>query len=299
MKVAILGCGPTGLLAAHACAMNGVEFKILSKKRKSFLFGSQYLHEPIPGISDFDASVDITYETIGSPVDYRRKVHGAAWDGIVEPSDFQPHDKAWNIREAYDRLWQQYGHMVENMELPIDPDLSRGIAAGPQNYRFLQKHLDIENYDLVVSTVPRTYWALPGDQFIHSKGWVLGDAPEHGQFCPFTTERDNMIVCDGTEERAWTRLSRVFGYTTIEWPEGSKPPVRGVAEIIKPLRFQAGNVEFSKNWIFCGRYGEWHKGILTTDAFTQVLKATGEKPEWILKKPHTSESSVQQDRASQ
>ena len=50
MIVAILGCGPTGLVAAHACAMKHIPFVIFSKKRKSFLFGSQYLHEPIPGV---------------------------------------------------------------------------------------------------------------------------------------------------------------------------------------------------------------------------------------------------------
>ncbi len=284
MNVAILGCGPTGLLAAHACAMNGAEFRIFSKRRKSFLFGSQYLHEPIPGISDFDDCADISYETKGSPVEYRRKVHGSAWDGIISPEDFEQHDKAWNIRQAYDRLWQYYGHMVESYEIPVTPLPSNRTAIGTMNYRHAEENLHLSEYDLVVSTVPRTYWRLPGDEFIHSKGWVMGDAPEHGEFCPFTTPKDNQIICDGTKEVGYTRLSRVFGYTTIEWPEHSKPPIPGVAEIIKPLRFESGGIPAPENWLFSGRYGEWHKGILATDAFTQVLKATSSKPDWIYKK---------------
>ena len=76
--------------------MSDVDFRIFSQKRKSFLFGSQYLHEPIPGISDFSDYEDITYITKGSPADYRRKVHGDAWDGVIRPEDFEPHDRAWD-----------------------------------------------------------------------------------------------------------------------------------------------------------------------------------------------------------
>lgn len=275
MNVAILGCGPTGLLAAHACAIYNVDFKIFSKKRKSFLFGSQYLHEPIPGISDFDDSVDITYQTIGSPVEYRRKVHGTAWDGIIAPEDFEKHDRAWNIRQAYDVLWRKYANRIGHYEIPAKPDGQSTV--GHVNYSHAEQNLHLSEYDLVISTVPRTYWRLPGDQFIHSKGWVLGDAPELGEFCPFSTDEDNMIVCDGTKDVGWTRLSRVFGYTSIEWPEGARPPIPGVAEIIKPLRFESGGVPWPENWLFTGRYGEWRKGVLVTDAFTQVLKAIDEK----------------------
>ena len=282
MKVAILGCGPTGLLAAHACAMNAVDFTILSKRRKSFLFGSQYLHEPIPGISDFDRKVEITYRTDGSPAEYRRKVHGPAWDGVILPEDFEQHDQAWDIRFAYDRLWAEYGRMVQEFEIPMKPEGNNN--AGHWNIPAAISRGKLHEYDLVVSTVPRTYWKMPGDQFIHSSGWVLGDAPEHGQFCPFTTPQDNMIICNGEAEPSWTRLSRVFDYTTVEWPGGTKPPIPGISEIIKPLRFEAGPIPPPPNWMFVGRYGKWHKGVLVTDAFNEVLQATGTKPEWIYKK---------------
>lgn len=270
MKVAILGCGPTGLASAHACAMSGVDFHIFSKKRKSFLFGSQYLHERIPGISDQAIGTPIKYVTVGSPEEYRFKVHGAAWDGVVSPDDFQPHDKGWDIRQAYDALWRNYGREVQDYNIP-KPPIGSQTSVGHVNYDHALAELQLNMYDLVISTVPRTFWALRGDKFVSSKGWAIGDAPEHGKFAPFTTEMDNMIVCNGSEGVAWTRLSRVFDYTTIEWPEGKRPPLEEVSEIIKPLRFEAGPLRAPENWMFVGRYGKWNKGELVTDAYNEVL----------------------------
>lgn len=267
-KVAILGCGPTGLLAAHACVMNDVPFNIFSKKRKSFLFGSQYLHQSIPGINNFEDRVEVLYQTNGSPVEYRKKVHGTAWDGIVAPDDFEEHHVAWDIRQAYNRLWNLYGAYTIDCQIPDS-------SSGKVNFDFANSELALGRFELVVSTIPRTTWKLPGDNFVSSKGWALGDAPEHGVFVPYNTPRDNMIICDGTDDVAWSRLSQVFGYTTVEWPHHSKPPLQNVSEVVKPLRFEPGPANNpTKDWLHVGRYGKWHKGVLVTDAFNEVLKAT-------------------------
>ncbi len=264
-RVAILGCGPTGLLAAHACAMQNVEFEVFSKKRKSHLFGSQYLHEPIPGITNhYDKGTPVTYINRGTPEEYRRKTHGKWWDGVVAPQEFEPHHTAWNIREAYDKLWQFYGQDVNDYEIPTSKYAASLVTT--------DLSLDVL-YDLVISTVPRTIWKVPGEEFIYSEGWAVGDAPELGRFCPFTTENDNEIVCDGTNEVSYTRLSRVFGYTTIEWPIASKPPVPGVSKITKPLHYQPSNqVNPTSEWLHVGRYGAWRKGVVVTDAWHEVTK---------------------------
>ena len=133
-------------------------------------------------------------------------------------------------------------------------------------------------YDMVISTVPRTIWKVAGEEFIFSEGWALGEAPENGMFCPFTTENDNEIICDGTEEHSWTRLSRVFGYTTIEWPHhASKPPLGGVTKVIKPLRYMQSSQtpNPTRDWLHVGRYGQWEKGVVVTDAYHQVKEAIG------------------------
>lgn len=263
-KCLVLGCGPTGLMACHAATLNGWEVTVVSKKRKSFLFGSQYLHEPIPGIVNYDEYENISYTTNGTPEDYRRKCHGDAWDGIIEKDAFEEDHLGWDIRHAYDKLWYLYGRDVVDHEITGDVQQIKTI-----------RHM--ENADLVISSLPRTVWNihLPGRDFICSYGWAVGDAPEQGKFCDITTERDNQIICDGTDNVAWTRLSRVFNYTSIEWPDMSEKPVPGASRITRPLHFEPGVGHDSSTFMMhVGRYGTWRKGVLTTDAFKDVFKVT-------------------------
>lgn len=270
MKVAVLGCGPTGLLSAHAAKLCGAEVDIISKKRKSHLFGSQYLHEPIYDIITHGEGEPVQYVVKGTPEEYRRKVHGKWWDGIVAPEDFETDHMAWDIRRAYDRLWRMYGSTVKDYEFGGDGDMSSATAYAVANY-----DLGFHNYDLVISTIPRTVWKTDGDEFIYSEGWAVGDAPEEGRFAPMHDDiNDNTIVCDGTPDVSWTRLSKVFGYTTVEWPHHvPKPPIQGVVRVTKPLRYTPGGSENPTNsFLHVGRYGKWEKGVVVTDAFNEVQK---------------------------
>ena len=52
MKIAIFGCGPAALISAQACFAMGHNPQIYSIQRKSVMPGAQYLHQPIPGITD-------------------------------------------------------------------------------------------------------------------------------------------------------------------------------------------------------------------------------------------------------
>lgn len=263
-SVAVLGCGPSGLAAVHAAARNGWSIAIFSAKRKSQLYGSQYLHAALPGIHRPDDAEEVMYITRGTPEDYRRKTHGKAWDGVIAPEDFETNHKAWNIREAYDRLWQLYSDDV--MPLEIDGNVANLDAA-----------VKLDRFDLVVSSLPRTVWTRGApdsmEKFVSSRGWALGDAPEDGKFVPYRTP-NNTIICDGTDEYSYNRLSKVFGYTTVEWPEHVTPPIPGVASITKPLRYVPGTGQPADQFIHVGRYGTWTKGVLVTDAFDEVDKET-------------------------
>lgn len=287
MKIAILGCGPTGLLAAHACYLEGHEFDIFSKKRKSELFGSQYLHNPIPGLQVHPVSgVPVKYVTLGTPEEYRRKVHGKWWDGHVGANEFEPDHTAWDIRQAYDMLWNLYWRKIQDYEIPVYPqEWSSPKGSYPPYVVFLRvsAELKLEEYDLVISTVPRDIWKIPGEEFIFSEGWALGDAPERGIFVedmiPEVKEEwgyigDNQIICDGTAETSWTRLSRVYGYTTIEWPHHVPRPHPLASRVRKPLHYtpvsQTANP--THRWLHVGRYGQFEKGVVVTDAFDQVVK---------------------------
>src|SRR3982751_4431903 len=106
LKAAVLGCGPTGLLAVHgmvrsAMSLGGIELEIrvYSTKRKSPLYGCQYLHEEIPGLN---ADVmNVWYGLRGSVEDYRAKVYDSegADDVAVSPQLMETSHQAWNIRQ--------------------------------------------------------------------------------------------------------------------------------------------------------------------------------------------------------
>lgn len=253
-KVAILGCGPAGLLAAHAANLTGCHFDVFSKRRPSHLFGSQYLHEAIPGIDGQPQLVK--YNLVGSPEEYRSKVYGDSWDGTISAEDLEYTHWAWDIRSAYQRLWELYSDDIHHCEI--------------RNIRQVEQDCRLSGYDVVLSTVPRKVWALPSDVFVSTKVWAIGDAPDIGQRVPFHPAEDNTIICDGTDMVSWYRLSRVFGYTTIEWPGHKRPPVEGIAPVEKPL---GHNSEQAADFIHLGRYGKWQKGVLTTDAFNEAMKA--------------------------
>lgn len=298
MKVAILGCGPSGLLAAHACYISDVEFDIYSKKRKSELFGSQYLHNPIPQLTPLsDQGVPVKYITLGTPEEYRRKTHGKWWDGHVAPEEFEPDHTAWDIRQAYDMLWSLYWRKIQNYDVK---EASLALQAFPDeavSYDLEQNEvLGIGNkknqYDLIVSTIPRTIWEREGDEFIFSEGWALGDAPERGIFVEevlkligendggfFSSVNDGMpdnhIICDGTTGASWTRLSKVYGYATVEWPHHVPKPHPLATRVTKPLHYTPGPSQGdvpNSEWLHVGRYGEWKKGVVVTDAFDEVYK---------------------------
>lgn len=253
MRVAILGCGPAGLLAAHACHINGVHFDIYSKMRKSTLFGAQYLHQGIDGITG--DPVEVEYILNGDPVDYREKVYGLKWDGEVSPETLTTNHMAWDIRAAYDKLWHRYQDRIH--DCVISPDF--------------QEWDGLAEYDKVISTIPRTVWREGSDQFEFSTVWAVGDAPELGVTAPFGPAQDNVVLCDGTRDVSWYRLSKIYGHTTIEWPEGRRPPVEGIAAVFKPLTTTHAGRE---GWAYLGRYGKWEKGVLSTDAFNEALKLT-------------------------
>ena len=257
-SVAILGCGPAGLLVAHAAVLRGWDFQIYSRKRKSELFGAQYLHAPIPGMTpnaEFPGSV--RYLMTGTPEQYRAKVYGADWDGNVSPEDYQIDHYAWNIRTTYDKLWNLYFQEIEE----------KFFKYGKLDSWIKRRH------DLVISTVPRTLWREPGDVFESQKVWAMGDAPERGQQCPFSPAQDFTVLCDGTNDVGWYRVSKVFGYTTIEWPYNRKPDGLPVSLVEKPLRH---NSTAASDIVHLGRYGAWEKGVLTTDVFDQAMKILGE-----------------------
>ena len=263
-SVAILGCGPAGLMVAHAARLHGWDFHIYSKKQKSPLFGAQYLHEPITDITGTDpedGAVMLSYRLTGTSEEYRHKVYGPTWDGNTSPEDYAGDHYAWDLRTAYDKLWFEYGGEIT--DFPILRGTERQV-----------KGVTGKRHDLIISTVPRTLWDTNDDHFKASYIWALGDGDYERVHMhrpdPFT------VICDGTKDNRWYRVSNIFGFCTMEWPQwynspfaSVTPPARGAARVAKPLEYTGSA---ARDIIHLGRYAQWQKGVLASDVFRESMR---------------------------
>lgn len=258
MRVAILGCGPAGLIAAHAIETEVpmADIRIFSKRRKSELFGAQYLHEPIPNINTREP-VLISYRIEGSSEGYRSKVYGDKWVSSVSPEDLAGDHYAWDLRETYNLLWEAHWDRIEDTDLSLTK---------PEDLQAMESA-----FDLVISSVPADVLCRNEEHAFRSEQiWAAGDAPERGVFAPFSLPKNNLVVCNGNSEPAWYRASKVFGHNTVEWPANRKPPIDNVAEVRKPLSTTCDCFPHIKR---VGRYGRWEKGVLSHTAYKEARSA--------------------------
>ncbi len=254
MTVAILGAGPAGLMSAWACHLMEVPFTIYSHARKSPLFGAQYLHAPIPGITNRDERIDIDYHLRGSVDDYRRKVYGQLWDGTVSPEDLEESHSGWNLRATYDQLWEFMFEFIEDNTVD-----ARGI-----------RMLSEAGYT-IINTIPLSMLCHQGHTFRATEIWAAGDAPDLGiDVGRLYRTPPNTVLLNGEDNPAWYRISNIFGHTTVEWPSEVKPPVTTASLVRKPL---SHNCDCWPDMLKVGRFGSWEKGVLSHTAFIKVQEA--------------------------
>lgn len=252
-RAAVLGCGPAGLFAAHALIENGWDVTIFSNKRRSEMFGAQYLHEPIHGLVEHQT--EVTYTLRGTPEEYRRKVYGGKEVGSVSPESLAGQHPAWDIRAAYYDAWGQHADRIRHQP-EIDNRMAGEIIKGV--------------FHLVVSSLPAPSICVGTHNFKAQRVWAIGDAPERGVFSPVKPGKD-IVVCDGTPFVGWYRASNVFGYNTCEWPESRKPPISNLAPLYKPI---STNCTCLPDIVRVGRYGTWTKGVLSHDAYKAAKELT-------------------------
>lgn len=256
-QVLILGCGPAGLLAAHAVRRVGNDqITIISKARESRLYGCQYLHRPIPGI-DCGQREQVRYEVRGTPEAYGRKVYGPDYSGHTSADEYgMPGEHwAWDLRVAYWRLWSDWKSEVLDHEID-----------GPDEVRDLLAYYRPE---VVFSTIPAPTLCCRLEEhfFTSQKVWAVGDAPEQDVQAPYRPEPFT-VVCNGEDSPRWYRAANVFGYCTVEWPATPRPPQDGISEVFKPL---ATNCDCWPQVTRLGRFGKWQKGYLAHQAYEDAF----------------------------
>lgn len=240
--VFVLGCGPAGLLAAHAAALAGREPVILSRKVKSEIGGAQYLHSAIPGIANEHDAFECLLVKRGDAEGYAEKVYGEK----EHPTSWQKYEQGvhmiWNMRAAYDRLWAEYHNQIQNVEI---------TPAGLE---------DMAKQEFVVSTIPKIATCPdPEDYDWHSQDvWIqYGERVRGCEANPMT------FIMSGEPWDSWYRQSNLFGWQGIEYSH----LVPGSVKIKKPVSTTYPGVP---GVLHMGRYGEWRKDVLIHDVFWRL-----------------------------
>jgi hypothetical protein len=258
--VLILGCGPAGLLAAHAVEQLGGRPHILSIKVKSEFQGAQYLHQPISGLTGAPHGVIRTHQS-GTREGYAQKVYGdpsapCSWN------DQLPERDAWDLRLVYDELWDRYRGRVEGGEIDWE-DLDEF-----QN-----------NWKLVLSTLPLIKSCVQERFGVHhfewEPMWTIGFAPPE--------VADNTVLYSGDLDCDWYRSSRVFGHASTEFsnhrpitggayltPEEIRPPQ--VYQVHKGIKVQGTDCDCWPGIKRIGRFGTWRKGYLSHHAYHDAAR---------------------------
>lgn len=252
-RVAILGCGPAGMMAAHACAQADMEFWIFSVKKKSRIGGAQYLYREIPGLTEKSPGGSIRTIHRGEPENYAERVYGdpkanTSWyDYPAGTRDI------WNMREAYSRAWNWYEDRIQDRKLN---------SMSPFTFY-------LGGFDAIFSCVPLKTFCYHGCSFTSQDVWIT-DGSECG---------DMEVVYNGLgpvgrhHHPAWYRESRIFGHGSQEW--GFEVP--DSVKIDKPLSHNCpGPANLGPAWVPLGRYGKWKKGELIHHAYEGAISALHE-----------------------
>lgn len=246
LSFGILGCGPSGLMAAHAVRQAGFDPIIFSIKRKSRQYGAQWLHEAIPDITSETPEGTVHYILRGEEEGYAEKVYGR-WDAVNSFGKFDQDQPAWNLRAAYDNLWSTYEDLIVNAYVDTE---------------WFSEMYESGVCDHWINSMPMESLCLGlgHHRFVSQPVWA-GVARDRRE----DPEHENWVIYSGEHEINWYRKSNVFGHVTIEYPfeEGEEPPNRAWF-IRKPLWT---NCDCWPDVLRVGRYGEWRKGILTHDAY--------------------------------
>lgn len=248
MKVCVLGCGPAGLMAAQGVLAvdPSADVVILSKKIRSTIGGAQYLHIPVPGITQPAADGFVWFSKPGFESNYALRVYGDAnaktsWGQFGE--GYQP---VWNMREAYDRLWDLYEHVIHEAEV----DISRIDMITQHN-------------DLVISSIPLKSICNDEDhEFTWQDVWIDKMSYVSGM----TILYNGYPITDNHPHGQPYRQSELFGHRSSEYSHEHVG-----THIRKPLSTDCNCWPNIKR---VGRYGKWEKHQLISTAYEDAKEMT-------------------------
>lgn len=270
MRIAIVGTGFEGFLAAHAVKLKFSEDTFPAELDELTIFGPNP-YPMIPGARFYERAIPVvnplfTSNAFGKPEtmegisngelsDYFKKV-GANWaNPIITPK--MPATAIYSINGLYAYLYDHYNvHM------------NTGVNIHSGDFLTIQGNdAPLHGYDKVISTIPLPMWFAPEqiNLFAALKIWRLDESVNES--IPYEAPIEgmrNITIYDGTENAAWFRITRAFGLTSVEFPHHKKPPIQGTYEeiipngLFQPIKRAFFNWGGSKTDLFhVGRLGAW------------------------------------------
>jgi hypothetical protein len=253
-RIAIVGSGPAGCIAAWACHLAGIDADVYTNTPNlSPLPGAQYLHSPfvLPGGVVIPHHV-IRYAKFGTREQYSKKIYGEGFDPAHTSWDKFPAGEVhgWPLRRIYELLHNRLDHLF--IEEEVDREMIKTMSY---------------DYDLIFNSAPAQLFASHENGSVVAmteKVWIftrqmvpMDQAPEKG-----------LIVYEGGDSVPFYRYSYLEGREAWEYPQTYDPGMEEAKLINKPLHIN--QPPLAANIIPIGRYGKWKKGELVDSVFHEV-----------------------------
>lgn len=259
LPVVILGCGPAGLFAAQAAQDMGYEVVIMSKKAKSIIYGAQFLHQAIPGLTSREPDGEVTVVKIGNGQGYAKRVYGdpetpTSWTLIDETAL-----PAWELQRAYDRAWDKFEPLIT--DIVLDAAEVQGMTA---------------YFPIVISTIP--LWSICYGKHMFSSVNIHVARRSFGRDVNTVVARrqlpDNYIIYNGDfAYKGWYRTSVIFGHGATEVACSETPRHSIFEDSQVGFKVEGHDCDCHPNLHKVGRMGTWKRGVLTHHAYNDTIAA--------------------------
>lgn len=258
MKVAILGAGPAGMLAALAVERNGYQPVIYSATRlRSELNDDMYLEELPPGILGTDGYTPdqvVEYIREGTARQYAKKLYGDE-DAIVSWEDVRWGEHGiWWLQDVYDKLFDRFlGNIVE---FEFKDGLDVAAVAAKHNF--------------TMTTLPGKIACVnPDHSFTSRTVWLVRYQSPH--YDPIRDRQE--LVYNGQEGPRWYRYSSLRGWKTWEYsfdPSEVHGEIGDDPVIVKGMKLLNNSCTCNPRVHRVGRWAQWRRGVRNHHPFQQA-----------------------------